>query len=308
LAPASGAVCGAARKTPPGIGRTLRHVASRLGRQKTARAVAHTSLVLLSPGRLEGTCDEAARADRHEAREEEGDKKRAMAALERVGYEVALSPMTDMSSLWTSCMNGLDERGITREGLQRGRLLSSQTRGDVVLWRLQRRALEPCHRVVESAPDVLARVELGAGGREEDQAHVFRHGESLGRMRPAVVQEQEMQAVRDGGCEGVAEELDTVDGHIRQLQGAPVTCRGLHGPLDVEPCEDLLDGADGLPPRGGQTAAADGQSPNATFVLAEDSDGACVGGWEGLLPVSMTAGLEGGHRCRGFLCGWGAAP
>ena len=137
---------------------------------------------------------------------------------------------------------------------------------------------------------------------------MFRHGESRGRRRPAVVQEQEIPPVREGGCEGVDEELETVDVPIRQRQEAPVTGRGLHGPIDVAPCEDRLAGADGLHPRGGPTAAADGQSPTATFVLAEDADGACVGGWDGLLQVSMTAGLEGGKRFRGFWCGWGAAP
>jgi hypothetical protein len=78
-------------------------------------------------------------------------------------------------------------------------------------------------------------------------------------MRPAVVQEQEIQAVREGCCEGVDEELETVDVQIRQLQEEPVTCRGLHGPIDVEPFEDMLDCADGLHPIGGQSAAADGQ-------------------------------------------------
>ena len=70
-----------------------------------------------------------------------------------------------MSSLWTSCMHGLDERGITREGLPRGRLIGSQTRGEMVLWRLQMRDLEPCYRVLEIAPDALDRVQLGAVGR-----------------------------------------------------------------------------------------------------------------------------------------------
>ena len=83
----------AARKTPTCIGRTFRRFASRLGRKKAAMAVAHTILVIISHVLMDGTFYEASRYDRHDAREEERDKKRAIAALERLGYEVALSPV-----------------------------------------------------------------------------------------------------------------------------------------------------------------------------------------------------------------------
>jgi hypothetical protein len=66
---------------------------------------------------MDGTCYEAARADRHEAREEEGDKKWAMAALERVGYEVALSPMTDTAPGPVCLSTGVDKepgRGLCK--------------------------------------------------------------------------------------------------------------------------------------------------------------------------------------------------
>jgi len=82
----------AARKTPTCIGRTLRRFASRLGRKKAAMAVAHTSVGSIAHGRMDGTFSAAARDDRHEAREEERDKKRAIAALERLGDAVARSP------------------------------------------------------------------------------------------------------------------------------------------------------------------------------------------------------------------------
>jgi hypothetical protein len=42
---------------------------------------------------MDGTCYEESRYDRHDAREEEREKNRAIAALERLGYEVALSPV-----------------------------------------------------------------------------------------------------------------------------------------------------------------------------------------------------------------------
>src|SRR5438105_3405743 len=82
----------AARKTPTCIGRTFRRFASRLGRKKAAMAVAHTSVGSIAHGRMDGTFSAAARDDRHEAREEEQAKKRAIAALERLGDAVARSP------------------------------------------------------------------------------------------------------------------------------------------------------------------------------------------------------------------------
>ena len=55
-------------------------------------AVAHTILVIISHVLMDGTFYEASRYDRHDAREEERDKKRAIAALERLGDAVARSP------------------------------------------------------------------------------------------------------------------------------------------------------------------------------------------------------------------------
>ena len=56
-------------------------------------AVAHTILVVLSHVLMDGTFYDESRYDRHDAREEERDKKRALAALERLGYNVTLSPV-----------------------------------------------------------------------------------------------------------------------------------------------------------------------------------------------------------------------
>ena len=56
-------------------------------------AVAHTILVIIYHVLMDGTFYDASRDDRHDAREEARAKKRAIAALERLGYEVALSPV-----------------------------------------------------------------------------------------------------------------------------------------------------------------------------------------------------------------------
>ena len=83
----------AARKTPTFIGRTFRRLESRLGRKKAAMAVAHKILVIIYHVLMDGTFYDESRYDRQDARQEEREKKRALAALERLGYNVTLSPV-----------------------------------------------------------------------------------------------------------------------------------------------------------------------------------------------------------------------
>jgi transposase len=84
----------AARKTPTFLGRTFRRLESRLGRKKAAMAVAHKILVIIYHVLLEATGYDESRYDRQESREEARAKQRALKALERLGYEVTLSPVT----------------------------------------------------------------------------------------------------------------------------------------------------------------------------------------------------------------------
>jgi hypothetical protein len=102
-------------------------------------------------------------------------------------------------------MNGLDELGIAREGLQGGGLIGSEARGQRVWLHVQIRAVEPRQRVFEVAPDPFKGIQLGTVGWQEHEAYVGWKGEPLGRMGPAVVQEQEIQAVREGLGEGIDE-------------------------------------------------------------------------------------------------------
>jgi hypothetical protein len=84
------------------------------------------------------------------------------------------------------------------EGLQRGGLIASKERRTIVLLHVQGGELEPRESVFKVAPDPLDRVQLGAVRRQEDQAHVGWEHEPLGRMCAAVVQHQEIEAVRKG--------------------------------------------------------------------------------------------------------------
>ena len=154
-------------------------------------------------------------------------------------------------------MNGLDEIGVACEGLQRGGRIPPEERRDRVLWRIQMGKLEPSQRVFEVAPNPLDRVQLGTIRRQEHETHMGRERQRLARMRPPGVQEQEMQAVREGLCEGVHKELEALGIQIGQFQDEPSARRWLYGARDIEPFQDVVYGPDGLHPTRRQTAAAD---------------------------------------------------
>jgi transposase len=80
----------AARKTPTFLGHTFRRLEGRLGGKNAAMAVAHKILVIAYHLLLEGTCDEEERYDCLQSRQEERQQKRAVKALERLGYRVTL--------------------------------------------------------------------------------------------------------------------------------------------------------------------------------------------------------------------------
>jgi transposase len=80
----------AARKTPTYLGRAFRRFESRLGGKKAAMAVAHKILVIGYHLLAEGTFYDAERYNRLQPRQEDQQRKRAVKALERLGYEVTL--------------------------------------------------------------------------------------------------------------------------------------------------------------------------------------------------------------------------
>jgi transposase len=80
----------ATRKTATFLGRTFRRLEARLGSKKAAMAVAQKILVIIYHLLLEGTLYEEERYDRLWPRQEERERKRAITALERLGYAVPL--------------------------------------------------------------------------------------------------------------------------------------------------------------------------------------------------------------------------
>jgi transposase len=84
----------ATRKTSTFLGRTFRRLEARLGSKKAAMAVAHKILVIIYHLLLEGTFSEEERYDRLLPKQEERERKRAIKALERLGFSVTLAKVT----------------------------------------------------------------------------------------------------------------------------------------------------------------------------------------------------------------------
>ena len=80
----------AARKTPTFLGRTFRRLEARLGGKKAAIAVAHKIVVLAYHRLAEGTVYDEQRYAHLQPRQEEQWRRRAVKALERLGYQVVL--------------------------------------------------------------------------------------------------------------------------------------------------------------------------------------------------------------------------
>ena len=77
-------------KTPTFLGRTFWRLEVRLGKQKAALAIAHTILVIVYHLLATGSCDEEARYDQWNPRQEVRARQRAIKALERLGSTVSV--------------------------------------------------------------------------------------------------------------------------------------------------------------------------------------------------------------------------
>ena len=84
-------------------------------------------------------------------------------------------------------MHGSHPIGITRQGLQGGRVIGLQQVPHRDLWRLKVDALRPRSVVLHVAPDPLDGVELGAGGWEPYGLHVCRPSNPWRRMGSTVI-------------------------------------------------------------------------------------------------------------------------
>lgn len=83
----------AARKTSTFLGRTFHRLEARLGGKKAAMAVAHKMLVIVYHLLAEGTLSDEERYNRLSPQQAERQRKRAVQALQALGYHVTLVPV-----------------------------------------------------------------------------------------------------------------------------------------------------------------------------------------------------------------------
>jgi hypothetical protein len=199
-------------------------------------------------------------------------------------------------------MNSLHEIRKACEGLKGGRFIGLEEEVQIILLGIELGALQPGHVVLQVAPDSLDRVQLGAIRWQEEETDVLREGELGGGVRRTVVQQEAIEAVGEGVREGIDEELEHLGVQIRQLSEEPLTCRRLHGAIDLEPLEDMLDRSHRLHPTRGEAPAADGEEAKAAFVLAAHAYRTGIRRRDELLQACPTSRLERWHRLRVFWC------
>jgi hypothetical protein len=123
-------------------------------------------------------------------------------------------------------------------------------------------------------------------------------------VRPTVVQQEDIQALRECLGEAIEEELAHVRMYIWPFEEASVPRGGLDRTIDIEPREDMVDAPDRLDAARGEAPPPDGEYTKAALVLATHPDGAPVRGWDHPLEWLMTGGLERRNRLRLFVCDW----
>ena len=161
---------------------------------------------------------------------------------------------------------------------------------------------EPGQRILEVTPEPLNRVEFWAIRRQEHEAYIRREGELLGGMRPPIIQEHDMQAVRARLRKEVDNDLEHLGMQSGPFQEAPFSRDCLYGAIDVEPLEDMLNLTERLHAARGEAPTANRQETEAALILAQHAYWTRMGRWDDLLEAFPTRRLEGGNGLRGFWC------
>jgi hypothetical protein len=195
-------------------------------------------------------------------------------------------------------MNCLRKIGVTRERLEGGGLRGLQEVTDVGLWSLQSGELQPGQPILEVTPEPLQRVQCWALRRQAHEADLRREGALRGRMRPTIIQEQDLQTGRERLREQVDQEREHLSVRIGPFQEEPGACEGRYGAIDVAPLEDRLNWTDRLHAVRREAPAANRQEAEAALVLAKHPDRASIRGRERLLKWPTTARREGRHGGR----------
>jgi hypothetical protein len=127
-------------------------------------------------------------------------------------------------------------------------------------------------------------------------------------MRPAVIQEQEVQAVGKGLGKGLPQEMKGTGIQIRSCKKETLPRGRGHGPIDREPVADVLDRPHGSGPARRAPSAVRGPQAAAPFVLTTYPHRAGILQWDDELQPLLTGRLKRPDGLRGFGCDWAAAP
>jgi hypothetical protein len=204
-----------------------------------------------------------------------------------------------MASLYLSCMDGLHERRRARQGWQSGRFVIPEEEAQIILLGLEMNARLPGHGVLEGAPDPLDRVPRGALWGPAEPPDVLGQGELGGRVRPTVVPQEAVEAVRNGLGDGLDAAWAHLGVQVRPRQEAPSARRPLHGAIAIAPRADRRDGSPRRPPTRGEAPAADGAAADAACVLAAPAHRTGGGRRHHVLEACPTGRLERGNGLRG---------
>jgi hypothetical protein len=205
-------------------------------------------------------------------------------------------------------MNGSLQIGITGKRPECGRIIGLQQVRDIELLRIQIGELQPSQIVLQVTPDPCHRVQLGTLGRGPQASHLVWPPKAAGRMRATMLQEQDVHTVGNGVGEGIDKEWEGLRIPRRPCQQEPRPGGRGHRPIDVEPCEDMRHGTDGLHPARGEAPPPDRQYANAAFIWAAHAHRAGMRGRDGTWQLLATGRLALPDRLRVFWCDWAVPP
>ncbi len=121
------------------------------------------------------------------------------------------------------------------------------------------RELLPGDLIFHVAPEPLDRIEFWAIGWQQHESDIVWDGQSFGGMRTAIVEDENVQAVRISLGEGVEEDLKVGTVAAREAEKKVVTRRWRDGTIHIEALKGVLHRANRLHASRRQAAAADRQ-------------------------------------------------
>jgi hypothetical protein len=213
--------------------------------------------------------------------------------------------MGKITSLGTSCLNGLDPIGIPGEGVAGRRLISRPAVATGGVLCLYGGALTPGQGLRAVPPAPRTGVECWAIGRPAPQAPVRREAQALGGLGPTVSDEPDRETRGERGGPRVHATRPPLRRQRGPFPEASVAGEGRHGAGDGAPRADGGPGAAGLDALGGEAPAAAGQAAAPAVVWAEPPAGTPRVRRAGRLAVVGTGGLAGRQGRRGVW--WAAA-